>query len=846
MNKVAKIFSYIAFVFAFCCMAIGYAAVQDELIVNGIVSVNGYKYVEIDCTDTLAYTYDKAAKTVTINDTYYDPNTRENYKVIGIKENGFSATEIATAKAGNSNLTIDATELLYIHLSENISTIGANAFTGLKNLIAFTVAEGNTDLKVDGNILYGVEGDTYTTLIRYPPKQEGTYYIVPSTVLSITDGAFSDNTLCKAIVTTQYSPTAWGSATDNAFMLNPYGTGYDVESVVENDTGYTVSFTTTVTEDSFLLQGELYPGVDPNPNSLQDAYVVDNGVNLDTSLCIEDSDGNHAQLYISRYQTYAYGYMENKTLQIYSGKSVIIYGGIYNGTTLFRDEGIYNMPSGEGSVSDAEMVPGFPSWSTVADTVEKVEIISDVAPLKVDGWFARMSNCKEMVLKKLDTIHVNDKLTGLFSDCSGLDNLSLGSNFGTSGQTLGDYNTGLSDIITGWTSDKTITIDDNILYQYSGEITSDKIPMGRENSYTAVTYGYATSGYVGTSTASSLFFYQRKYVPQVGETFDGYTVNKVYSWISFGNETRYFRKPKPLSEATFGFGSAYGTWESDTTFKRSTEQVKIVDEITPNSLRSWFYQFSQCPRFIGLENIDTSNAISMSRMFRDAVLLKDSDLKMLTIDTSNTNNLYEMFYNCRLLTNADGETFNFVTQNSVISNYAGMFKDCSSLKQVDLRNFVFDTEGVTVAWMFRECNSLTEFTLPLGTITILNNDTSLVNKYYGIDCMFFECSSLTELDLSFIQVDSDVRAAATFADCTNLKTIFVTDNFGVPIETLHNNKKLDNDVDDTAYNKNIFTGCTNLVGGLDTVFDEAHIDGTYAHIDGGVGNEGYFTEKPAE
>ncbi len=39
MNKVAKIFSYIAFVFAFCFMAIGYAAVQDTLTVSGSVSI---------------------------------------------------------------------------------------------------------------------------------------------------------------------------------------------------------------------------------------------------------------------------------------------------------------------------------------------------------------------------------------------------------------------------------------------------------------------------------------------------------------------------------------------------------------------------------------------------------------------------------------------------------------------------------------------------------------------------------------------------------------------------------------------------------------------------------------
>ncbi len=841
MNKVAKIFSYIAFVFAFCCMAIGYAAVQDELIVNGIVSVDGYVLVEIDYTNTLAYTYDAEYETLEINDTYYDVLAKKNYKVVGIKKEGFSGDKIIAAQNTGTEIPIDVTKLLHIHLSENIATIGENAFTGLKNLTSFSVAKGNAKFKVEDDVLYGVEGEELTTLVRYPSLKQDFYYIVPKSVTSITAGAFSENNKCTAIVTTQYSPLAWGSSVPNAFMLNPYGTGYDVESVVKNETGYTVTFATPPTESTFLFQGNLYPGVEPNPTSLHNAEVDGNTVQLNADLCVaQEGTKYHAQLYLSCYHTYAYGYLDGTTLGIYSGESVVIYGGVYDGKTLFRNAGIYNLPSGENSVSDAAIVPGFKDWSTVADTVEKVKVNSEIAPLKVDGWFAGMSNCKEMDLKKLNTINLSS-MENLFIDCSGLDKLSLGASFGTSGQTLGYYNTGLSDVITGWTSDNTITIDGDKLYQYSGEIASDKIPMGRENSYTAVTYGYATSGYVGVSTSPSLFLYQRKYVPQVGEMFDGYTVNKVYSWISFGDETRNFRKPKPLSETKFGFESGCGTWESDTAFKRSIVQVKIVDEITPRSLRSWFYQFSQCPSFVGLENIDTSQATSMSRMFRDAVLLKDSDLKKLTIDTSATKTLYEMFYNCNLLTNADGKTFDFATPNSVISNYAGMFKDCSSLKQVDLSNFIFDTEGVTVAWMFRECNSLEEFTLPQGIITVLKDNESSVNDYYGIDCMFFECTLLEELDLSFIQVGSDIRAAATFADCINLEKIYVTENLGTLTNTLHTNQKLANDVDDTAYNKNIFTGCTILVGGSGTQFNETCIDGTYARIDGGTDNHGYFT-----
>lgn len=43
----------------------------------------------------------------------------------------------------------------------------------------------------------------------------------------------------------------------------------------------------------------------------------------------------------------------------------------------------------------------------------------------------------------------------------------------------------------------------------------------------------------------------------------------------------------------------------------------------------------------------------------------------------------------------------------------------------------------------------------------------------------------------------------------------------------------------------MFTGCTSLVGGAGTAYDADHIDHTYAHIDGGAANPGYFTSKNA-
>ena len=43
----------------------------------------------------------------------------------------------------------------------------------------------------------------------------------------------------------------------------------------------------------------------------------------------------------------------------------------------------------------------------------------------------------------------------------------------------------------------------------------------------------------------------------------------------------------------------------------------------------------------------------------------------------------------------------------------------------------------------------------------------------------------------------------------------------------------------------MFKNCTNLVGGKGTTYDANHVDKTYAHIDGGPSNPGYFTAKNA-
>jgi len=73
-----------------------------------------------------------------------------------------------------------------------------------------------------------------------------------------------------------------------------------------------------------------------------------------------------------------------------------------------------------------------------------------------------------------------------------------------------------------------------------------------------------------------------------------------------------------------------------------------------------------------------------------------------------------------------------------------------------------------------------------------------------------------------------------FSSVTNLKTIYVSDKFNTG---------------NVTNSSGMFTGSTNLVGGKGTKYNSSYVDKTYARIDGGTSNPGYFTDiadKPSE
>ena len=146
------------------------------------------------------------------------------------------------------------------------------------------------------------------------------------------------------------------------------------------------------------------------------------------------------------------------------------------------------------------------------------------------------------------------------------------------------------------------------------------------------------------------------------------------------------------------------------------------------------------------------------------------------------------------------------------------FYDMTNLQSITGLSYLNTSEVTNMAYMFMLCTSLT-------SLDVSHFNTS---KVTDMNSMFCKCSSLTSLDLSSFNTSKVTKMGWMFSNCSNLRTIYVGSGWSTAAVTSSND---------------MFRDCTNLVGGQGTTYNESNPwDKTYAHIDGGTSNPGYFTE----
>ena len=221
--------------------------------------------------------------------------------------------------------------------------------------------------------------------------------------------------------------------------------------------------------------------------------------------------------------------------------------------------------------------------------------------------------------------------------------------------------------------------------------------------------------------------------------------------------------------------------------KTHVERVVFDDsfaDFRPTTTASWFNGLYKMEEIVGLANLNTSEVVDMSGMF-EHTLIRSLDLS--TFDTSNVWNMSFMFFGNHQLTSLNLSSFN----TSKVQKMEWMFYGCISLRQLDLSNF----------------------------------NTA---ETYDMDGMFSH-SGLDSLDLSSFKTHWLILYTRwMFKGCKHLKKIYVSSNW-------HTSS--------IKESEEMFLGCENLEGCAGTVYDENHVDGSYAHIDGGPSSPGYFSKE---
>ncbi len=233
-----------------------------------------------------------------------------------------------------------------------------------------------------------------------------------------------------------------------------------------------------------------------------------------------------------------------------------------------------------------------------------------------------------------------------------------------------------------------------------------------------------------------------------------------------------------------------------------------------------------------LGSINTSKVTTMSQMFYGS---KASSLDLSSFDTSNVTRMDGMFYDSKATEIKGLEKFN----TSKVTNMSSMF-DSVKVTSLDVSSFdtseVTDTSNMFASLQIEEIKGLDKLNtskvidmqymfhgVHIPTLTLTNFNTSNVTN---MDFMF-SLSETKIIDVSSFDTSKVTSMWGMFSS-SYITTIYASESFNVT------------NVSDAG----IFIESYNLKGGAGTVWKSSNPDDkTYAHIDGGTANPGYFTLK---
>ena len=224
----------------------------------------------------------------------------------------------------------------------------------------------------------------------------------------------------------------------------------------------------------------------------------------------------------------------------------------------------------------------------------------------------------------------------------------------------------------------------------------------------------------------------------------------------------------------------------------------------PQTCEFWFWWFGALTTIEHLDYLNTSEVKYMNSMFSKCTSLETLDL--FSFNTEKVTNMYAMFdgaTNLRSIKLPQG----FI--GSSVTNLCSMFKDCTSLTELDLSGS--NSENVKdMSEMFNGCSALSKLVLTdfktgqvsnmesmfrycstLETLDVSSFNTENVTTMCG---MFNHCSSLRSLDLSGFNTANVTDMSSMFKNCSSLRSLDLSS---------FNTRKVSD-------MQSMFLGCTNL------------------------------------
>ena len=424
--------------------------------------------------------------------------------------------------------------------------------------------------------------------------------------------------------------------------------------------------------------------------------------------------------------------------------------------------------------------------------------------VNVESMYSMFEGCESLRCLDLSDFNTQKvtRMVNMFSGCKSLETILVGSSWSVSGITEDNFGREMFsqcfNLVGAISYDK-----DKTSYKYANT-SNGYLKNASTNEISSIPYAYYKKGV--------LRFYYDQY---------------------YGSSTCY-----KLNVSTPGYLADHKDDITKVIFDYSFSKYK------PTSCNSWFMECSKLTTIDRLYNLDLSKVSDYSYMFYGCSALTTIDLSASESATASGTDFSYMFAKCTKLSNL--KLMKRYYKNNQPCTMAHMFDGCSSLSSMVFLTDFYTNNAYDMQFMFSGCSSIKDFSKNSTVATYLSTFSCKNFSYMFFGCsavtdlsitstlntenaenmegMFMGCGQITELRLEKFNTSNVTSIKAMFAKCTNLKTIYVSDNWST--------QKVTDD-------KMSFANSTNLVGGKGTTFSSA--SGSYARIDQGASDPGYLT-----